>query len=222
MKNFLPFIAAIIVAVSFASCQKEVSFEVSSPTNNNNGNNSGGPDGTQTGTTPSDITGEWEFVKAYIKTKATVSVSMGGQSAKDVTTTEYTTTDNHGTMTIGTDKMTTKDVGYSASTMLYLQMYENNKLMSIDSLPFNFTMPNSSGESPYKRVNADSVYFESGFISMDKDKLTSIPSGARIKIDAQGILSFAMSIYQTKTDNSSGIPQQMIQEATTITYFKRK
>ncbi|MFT3825304.1 MAG: hypothetical protein QM731_15405 [Chitinophagaceae bacterium] len=219
MKRFFPLLSVLFITLSIISCSKEISIET---TGNGSGSGSGNGTGSGTGTNSTDIIGDWIFVKMYAKTKSTVEYSDGGDSYKTITNSEYTTTDNTGTVKITDSKLTSTGVGYSMSTTASADMYLNNTFLTSASLPVSYIAPPGNSDAPYKKINADSIYFTSGgFIDMGSGAVASNPVGARVKLD-QDVLTLTMPISQTITQTVSGITQKIKAEGTVVTTLKRQ
>jgi hypothetical protein len=168
------------------SCQKELSQESSGP---------GGLEGT------------WKFVEMYSKTESIVELSDGIDNLKTVTLSEYTSTENTGTLRIDKSNMTSTGIGYTIDTKATGFIYENNVLIDTISAPFNFVLPPSSSVSPYTKVSADSLYFSGGqVIAMAGLNTISQPSGVKLKFEGNKLL-MDVNIFVSDTQNVVGIRQ---------------
>lgn len=200
MKKIIPVLAVLAIAIT--SCQKEESLEASRQ--------------------GSDISGNWLFVSMSAKTKNTIEYKDGPDAIKSITTSDYTTTSNKGTVVITGDKFISTGVGYNVSTNADAEMYENGVLIMSGSIPFNYTAPASNSQAPYIRVSADSIYFTSGgFVDMGSGGVPSTPVGAKIKLE-QNKLTLTMSVQQTFTQDVLGILQKVSNEATVVTTLQRQ
>ncbi len=199
MKKIIPLLA--VLAIVITSCQKEKSLEASQA---------------------SDIAGNWIFVSMSAKTKNVIEYDDGGDVMKSITTSEYTTINNKGGVKITGDKFISTGVGYDVSADAYAEMYENGNLLTSLTMPFDFSVPSSSSQAPYIRVNADSMYFTSGgFVDMGSGGIPSLPVGAKIKKD-QNKLILTMNILQTSTQDVMGMVQKITNEATVVTTLQRQ
>ena len=68
--------------------------------------------------------------------------------------------------TFTANKVNSTGVGYSISSIAKGLIYLNGVLEDSIEAPFNFTLPPSNGEATYKKVGADSLYFEAGSIGI--------------------------------------------------------
>ncbi|GGH60761.1 uncharacterized protein YdeI (BOF family) [Filimonas zeae] len=179
MKKYL-LLCVMAVITALTSCQKETSIDTYNPneTGNNGGSNGGGNgngNGSGTDTTKpgnpgntSSLIGTWIFTGMQAKLVSDMTMSVQGMGTRSVTTTEYTTTDNSGTITFTTDKATTKDIVYSVSTTSKAKIYVTGMETQDYSFPFAYTASASSGSNNYRTVNSDSLYFPGGgLVSVD-------------------------------------------------------
>ncbi|MBE7174152.1 MAG: hypothetical protein INR73_26490 [Williamsia sp.] len=155
------------------------------------------------GTAGADITGTYKFVSLQAKTSSTVQSTSGSYIDKTITTSEYTTQNNTGTVIIDATKFTTTNFSYSINTTARSTLYENGVLTDTFSLPFQFTVLASSGTGTYKRVSADSLYFSSGSSLIGGTASASQPGGARIKYE-NGKLTLYSSAAVSSTSTNQG------------------
>ncbi|QEC66730.1 hypothetical protein FRZ67_05215 [Panacibacter ginsenosidivorans] len=160
-----------------------------------------------------DIQGTWNFQSMDVTSSSTQEYTESGVSTKTVTTSDYTTSNNTGTIVIDGSSMTSSNISYSVSTVAHASIYSNGVLIDNSDLPFNFTAPASSGTATYTSVSADSIHFNGGSLFMSGVATDVTPSGA--KLDLQGdILSMTQYVNQTATQEVYGVP------ITTTTYAK--
>lgn len=166
MKKYL-LLCIITATTALTSCQKETSLDTYNPndpgnTNGGNGNGSGTDStGSNTGNNAS-LLGTWTFMGMQSKLVADVNASSQGSTIRYVTTTEYSTTNNGGTVTFTADKVTTKDMVYTAKAESKAKIYVSGMDPQEISFPFEYTAPASGGTSSYKAVSADSLYMSGG------------------------------------------------------------
>src|SRR5215475_13953206 len=97
------------LAVFLLSCQKEVGFQ----------------DQQTPGGGPADksILGDYVFVDLSASTKSTVTVTDLGMQMKSVTTSDYITRNNTGTVKITSNQMLFNKIGYSIDTTMHVLTY---------------------------------------------------------------------------------------------------
>jgi len=201
MKQNRLFVFAGILVVIFVSCQKEASGDL--PGNNN-------------------LKGNWKFVSAYATTRSEVQVNDGIDNLSTITYSDYTTIQNAGTFVIDDTRMSYTDLTYAVDDTAKGYVYDNGALVDSLEFPFAYTLPPTSANSSYRRVNADSIYFESGFITSGiAGNTPTIPIGARVKVegDKMTITSF---YNETKTETDQGVTQITINNAVIETRLQKQ
>ena len=200
MKIIYSSVTAIILTIFLVSCQKEVDLQTGG----------GG------GTVPKDITGNYKFISITANTKATVVAGTGTAQEKLITTSNYTTTNNVGTIAITSTDFTTTGVGYTAAGVATNEYYLGGALIQSIDVPFDEDIPPTSDNSKYKRINNDSLYFDDG-----DPTGASVPIGARISWAGDTlIMKMAFSITSTE-DLGGGIMAQVTQAATELVKLKK-
>ena len=151
-------VSSLIIA--FASCQKEKDLQ---PGTGGSGNTN-------------SIVGNYDFVGMVAHTQSTVTVSDQGQQLKSVTTSDYVTKQNVGTVNITATDFITNGLGYSIDTVMNVKTYIDNVLFDDSDVPFVGTIPPSSSSSPYTQVAADSIAVIGAF-GASLDPSGSTPTG---------------------------------------------
>jgi hypothetical protein len=199
MKKSLLTLGAFSACVFFVSCKKESS---------------------QPGVS-ADIQGTWSFQSMDVTSSSTQEYTESGIATKTVTTSNYTTSDNAGTIVIDGSNMTSNNISYSVSTIAQASIYANGELITTSDVPFNFTAPVSSGSASYTSVSADSIHFNGGSLFMSGVATDVAPSGA--KFDLQGdILSMTQYVNQTVTQEVYGVPVTATTYAKVIAKLKKQ
>jgi len=167
----------------------------------------------------SAVDGNWNFTSLSATTSSTEVVDYGGGDVeKTVTTSNYTTTDNKGTVAIGGGVMTAKGLSYTVSTDESYVYYVNDVQQDAGTLPFSFTLPPINSVTSFKLVGADSIYFPTGgFSSMG----TSGASGGKYALSGN-TLTMIMKLDTSFVDNSQGFPIQKHDVATETTVLTRQ
>lgn len=189
----------MVSVIVLVSCQKEVSIDTI--------NGGGGSGGSGTGS----IIGTWKFIGTTASTESTVAVSDAGIDLKTITKSSYTTTGNTGTYTFTANKISFTGVGYTLNSIATSVIYLDGQLQDSIDFPFTYTLPPSNGEGTYKKVGADSLYFESGNISIPSSgSQPAQASGVRYKFSGDTLLLITKHTQSTtitdagstqKTDN---------------------
>ena len=134
---------------SLVSCQKEVSFQPG-------GGNGGGTNNT-------NIAGDWNFIGSHAKTYVALSFSESGQDFKTITTSDYNTENNVGTLKVTDKQFIFKGISHTVSDEANSKTYINGLLFDERNEPFNATYPVTDQTMDYVRNNNDSLTFTNAF-----------------------------------------------------------
>lgn len=148
-----------------------------------------------------DITGTYKFISLQAKTNSTVESVSGSYITKTVTTSDYTSLNNAGTIKIDASKFVTSNFSYSINSTAISTVYENGSVFDKFTFPFQATIPTTSGTWAYKRISADSLYFDSGSVFIGSSASTPQPGGAKIKYVNGTLTMYGTAIKSTITKN---------------------
>jgi hypothetical protein len=162
-------------------------------------------------TSSSSIEGTYSFKGLTAKTNSTIT---GDDGEKVVTVTNYSTTNNMGTVVFDNSKVTNTGLSYSVNSIATGYFYEDNVLIDSTSYPFTVSIPATNSVSSYQLIGADSIYFPNGSISSGLAGGESIPSGGRYTI-AGNLLTISMRVAKDSSFTDSGIEFQMVESAIT-------
>jgi len=95
-------------------------------------------------------------------TSNTNSTITGSDGEKSVTTSDYTTINNLGTIAFDGSNLTTVGVTYTINAVAKGYIYQDNLLLDSSSFPFNFTVPPFSSVASYQLAGTDSNLFPPG------------------------------------------------------------
>lgn len=199
MKKSILLLSAFSVSAFFVSCKKD----------------SSSPGGS------ADIQGTWSFQSMEVTSSSTQEYTESGETTKTITTTNYITEDNTGTIVIDASKMTSSDLAYTINTTAHANIYSNGSLISTTDFPFNFTTPSSSGSATYTSVSADSVHFDGGSLFMSGVATDVTPSGAKINVQGD-ILYMTQYVNQTVTQDVYGLPVTTTTDAKVIVKLQKQ
>ena len=180
MKQFAAILSSITLLLAMVACSKDK----------------------DSATAGMDITGNYKFISLQAKTSSTDQTVTGPSRYKSVTTSEYTSLNSAGTITIDGSKFITKNLSYSINSTAYSTLYENGVLSDTFSLPFQLTIPVTSATGTYKRISADSLYFDSGSALIGGSTGTPQPGGAKIKFE-----NGKLTLFGTATKFSTTLDQ---------------
>lgn len=191
MKKFLV-ISAVAVIVMLVSCKKD------------NSNNTKGIDGT------------YKFKSLSAKTNSTV---IGSYGEKIITTADYTSTNNQGTLVFNNSTATGTGLTYTINTEAKSYMYDGPDLTDSSSYPFTFTMPATNSVSQYKLVGADSIYFPGG--SVTSGMSTTGASGGRYTWNGNLLTISGIATRDTTYEDSGEMIQLHESSATSFVLEKQ-
>jgi hypothetical protein len=196
-------LAAIgLIFLTMVSCKKD-----------NNGGGSGG----------GALQGQWNLVSMQAQTQSTQQYVESGIAFKTVTLSEYTTTNNAGTVTFSTDSAITKGLAYSVATTANGAIYENGQVINTTQVPFNFTLPPTNSSSKYQLIGKDSVYFPAGGLIVAVGSSGSQPtvgSGGRYVISGN-TLTLTLHVNQSSTQSISGVAITQNDQGTVTTILSK-
>ncbi len=173
--------------------------------------------GTSGGSTA--LSGTWKFTSLASQTQATDEYNIGGDDFKDVTTSNYTSENNAGTITFSGNTAATSAVAYDVNTTLFLSSYEDNVLVDTLSSPLSISIPSSSGTSNYKVIGTDSVFFSNGFVT-SADLTNGMPQAATpigYKFHINGnVLTMTSAIVKDTVEDLGGGTLAQVHEAASL------
>ena len=156
------------------------------------------------------IEGTYKF--KYISAKTSSSIT-GNYGDKTVTTSEYSTTDNGGSVSLVNGALTATNLTYSVAAQAKLYEYDGANLLDSSSYPFSFTLPPSNSAGQYKLIGADSIYFSQGGITAGVDGSGSYQtsaSGGHYSISGN-LLTITQVVSKDSTFGESGETYNMIE-----------
>jgi hypothetical protein len=198
MRKKLPLLPLLVLLVA-ASCKKS---------NSSTGNS---------------LTGSWNLLQIVAHTRSAVDQTYGPDDYQDVTTSDYTTTNNAGTITFTGSVANTSGITYEANFLAMDSSYMDGQFIGEFSAPYDLTIPATSGSSKYQQIGSDSLYFPAGGVfSMGGGGGTqTTPVGSRFAIRGD-TLALTTTIHQVTTQNIGGIPTSQTSDAVETAYFKKK
>ena len=186
----------LIIAISalFTACQKEVDFQ--DITNNP------APGGS---TTNNSIIGTWNFVGMVASTRSSMVAGTGPDEEKAITSYGFVSEKNVGTVTINEATITSSGIGYSIDTVVTSEFYLGGVLIDSFNSDFAFDMPVSGSVAPYKAIGSDSIYFSSGFLTLDPSAGVTPTAASGSKISWSGdTLLIKTIVVENRTESVNG------------------
>jgi len=204
--------AFITVIVVLASCQKEVSNESGPPVKDSTTTTSPG-DSTHSDSTTTEV-GTWKFISLHTTFNQTTTYSQGGLSVKGITTADFVTTNNSGTIKFDGSKMISTGISLSINTTANTNLYLNGVQGNAIPIPIDTSFAAQNDTASYQKIGTDSLYLQSGgFFGLGAGGL--IPTSAvGCKLKFNGNTMTMTVIYDNAyTDNSQGFPAQVTSHA---------
>lgn len=192
-----------------AACQKETSDEdlIRNP---NPGT------GTPADTIPnnSDTTnkqvGTWKFVSVSGKVSQTAEFTQAGNAVKAVSNSLFTSQNNGGTITFDSTTMTANGITFSVNTTATTYVYLAGVLYDSLQSPFSQTVAPQTATSGYKKIGADSLYFQNGGLlnALTGGLLPSAPTGCKVAF-AGNTMKMTIVYDTVTTQDYQGIPAKV-------------
>jgi hypothetical protein len=167
------------------------------------------------------ITGNWYFVNEKVNTQSTVEYNSGGTDVKDVTTFNYVTTYDSGTVNISSNTMAFAGLTYYISGTAFDTTYENNVMTDTASAPVSYYVAPSSSSSSYTMVGTDSVYFAAGGFGTPPGTTAGAPYGAKIAFLADTAMTLSSNFSKDSAGYLYGMPATFTSKATMVTTLHR-
>lgn len=210
LQNVKQFFLLLIAGVSLVACQKEVDYAGS------NGGSGNGP----------DIKGEWTFTGAHANTYAAITITEGTETLKSITTSDYDTQENTGSLTITDNQFIFTGIGNKVSDIANSVTYYNGVLFDESEMPFEAVTPPTDNTSPYVRNTKDSVTLTTsvGMLPDPSGGLTAAPPGPLgVKISISGdVLTLIIKTSSSSSITQAGIPALFDVKLESTMKFKRK
>lgn len=162
--------------------------------------------------TPSAIDGTYKFKYITAHTNSTITGSLGD---KAITTSDYTTINNGGTVVFGNGTLSATGLAYSVDTIAKSYLYDGANLLDSTSYSFTFSLPPSNSSAQYKLIGADSIYFPQGSAASGVDgngSYVSGPSGGRYSLSGN-LLTLTQTAVKDSTFDDSGETYQLVESA---------
>jgi hypothetical protein len=213
MRKITPYVIIGCVLLVLVSCSKEKSVDTSV-------NAPGTGTGSAVGKTEK---GAWNFISMRGLTSETVEFNEFGDATKIVTTSDYTTINNAGTIKFDGSTMSGIGLTYSVDAMAKTYIYTNGTLEDSLELPFAATIPPINSTASYKKIGSDSIYVQSGaFTNISTGGTTQASSGGyKLAWDGDK-MTMTASVAINKIDVSTGISQKISQRATQIITLQKQ
>jgi hypothetical protein len=181
MRNSVGFIILSAIFFCFIACKKD--------------NN--------TSTSTSSLSGNWKFMGMHATTSATAEDNGGGINTKIVTTSDYTTTANGGTVAISGNTMTGTGITYAANIIAFATEYEDGILLDTTSTSLPFSVPATNSSSEFEVIGKDSIHYTGSNPFGSGGSGTPAATGSKFSVSGN-ILTLTSYVVQDKVQDEGG------------------
>jgi hypothetical protein len=167
------------------------------------------------------IEGTYKLKYLTAKTNATTTDNSG---EKAVTTSDYTTINNQGTVVFANSTISATGLTYAVDTEAKYYLYDGVDLIDSSSAPFTFTLPSSNSVAQYKLIGADSIYFPQGSLTSGVGGTGSIQgsaSGGRYNLSG-GLLTITQIGSKDSTFEDSGETIHLMESAVSSVVLEKQ
>jgi hypothetical protein len=221
MRKYHVFLQIITVVMLLISCRKETSKEGGTSPVGGTPTDTTATGGDTSNTSNTEV-GNWKFISLHATVLQTTEYTQDSNAVKSVTSSDYTTENNDGTIKFDGSKMTSTGLTYSVNTIAKGYSYFNGSPEDTVEAPFAFTLPPYSSTTPYKKVGTDSLYFDSGAGSIGGTSTQSVPAGYKLKFDGDK-MTMTTKADEVKTElNPLGFTQTTTNHAAVVITLQKK
>lgn len=158
------------------------------------------------GASGSALIGNWNFTSLHAKTTTTDQYNDGSGNYKTITSLEYTSTDNQGTVVINSNTLVGTGIAYKLSTNMFSSIYLENVLQDTFSFPIEVALGPVNSTTKYRLVGADSIYFEGqSLFNVDPSGSITNQTGMRYSISGK-TLTLTTTVAQDTVIDNFGVP----------------
>jgi len=170
----------------------------------------------------SSLSGTWTFMGMHATTSATAVDNGSGFNTKIITTSDYNTTANAGTVAFSGTTMTGTGIAYSANIVAFATEFENDIQLDTFSTSIPFTVQPTNSSSDYEVIGKDSIHYTGSNIFGSGGSGTPAATGSKFSISGN-ILTITSSVVQDKsTDEGGGETLTQHETATVVTTLQKK
>ena len=158
------------------------------------------------------LAGTWAFTGMHATTSATSLDSGNGFSSKDITTSDYQTTANGGTVTISGNNMTGTGITYAANIIAFSTEYQDGILIDTFSNSIPFTVPATNTSSTFEVIGKDSIHYTGANIFGSTG--SGAPAASGSKFSVSGNILTLTSVVSRDTVSIVGTGETLTQHET--------
>ncbi len=172
-------------------------------------------------TSSSVLAGSWTFNGFHAKTYSSAMDVEAGIQYTTVTTSEYTTTSNGGTVKISGNTMTGTGITYAADMNIFATDYEGTMITDTFSTTAPFNVPPTNSVTTFEVIGTDSIHYTSPGLFGSAGSGMPAASGSRFSIEGD-ILTLTSNVAQDKVFDTLGVIITQHETATVVATLKKQ
>ncbi len=181
--------------------------------------NSCSKDNNSTGSTA--LNGSWSFNGFHAKTLSSAQDTEAGIVFKTVTTSDYTTTNNAGTVNFAGTTMTGTGVAYSADMGIFVTDYEDGAIVDTFSTDLPITIPSTNSTTTFEVIGSDSIHFTSASLLGSAGNGSPASNGAKFTV-AGDLLTLTSNVIVDRIIDTLGTVITQHETASVVTTLKKQ
>jgi|SRR5579872_2711413 len=169
------------------------------------------------------LTGSWSLIDIVAHTSSSVDQVYGGDNYEDVTISDYTTTNNAGTISFNGGLEKSSGITYEANFTALDSIYMDGQLMETTTSAYDITLPATTSSSKYELIGSDSIYYPAGgaFTMGTSSGTQTTPVGSRFTIHGDTLVLVTI-FHQVTTQNYGGVPTTQTEDIFETAYLKKE
>lgn len=169
----------------------------------------------------STLAGTWAFNGFHAKTYSSAMDVEAGIQYTTVTTSDYTTTSNGGTVNISGNTMTGTGITYAADMNVFATDYEGTTITDTFSTSIPFNVPPTNSVSTFEVIGTDSIHYTSPGLFGSAGSGTPAASGSKFSVEGD-ILTLTSNVVQDKVFDTLGVVITQHETATIVATLKKQ
>jgi len=179
-------------------------------------------DNNTSSTSASNLSGTWTFMGMHATTSATAVDNGGGIITKSVTTSDYTTTANGGTVAISANTMTGTGITYAANIIAFATIYEDGILVDTVSTSIPFTVPATNTSSQFEIIGKDSIHYTGSNPFGSCGSGTPVATGSKFSVSGNILTLTSYVVHDKVQDEGGGVTLSQHETATVVTTLQKQ
>jgi hypothetical protein len=173
-------------------------------------------------TSTASLSGDWTFTGMHATTSSTVVDSGVGFNTKIVTTSDYKTTANGGTVAISGNTMTGTGITYAANILALATEYEDGILLDTFSTLIPLTVPATNSTSAFEFIGKDSIHYTGSNMFGSGGSGTPAATGAKFSVSGNILTLTSYAVQDMVQDEGGGETLTQHETATVVTTLQKQ